>query len=61
MSKNKDALTKKFNNFIIIEFFGLLNVDNICKKLKTKNCQWKPVRRTWVPKPGTKNPINTPT
>ena len=63
ISKNKGALTKGFNDENIMNFFGKANAELICKKLKTKNYQWQPVRKTWIPKPGKSKlrPIDTPT
>lgn len=52
ISKNKGYLTKGFTDENIMEYFGKINAETICKKLKTKNYQWQPVRRTWIPKPG---------
>ena len=45
ISKNKRALTKGFDD-TNMQSFGIINAENICKKLKTKNYQWKQVRRT---------------
>jgi retron-type reverse transcriptase len=61
ISKNKGALTKGFNDSNVIQYFGKINAENICKKLKTKNYQWQPVRRTCIPKPGKNKlrPIDT--
>ena len=63
ISKNKGALTEGFNDENIMNYFGKANAELICKKLKTKNDQWQPVRRTWIPKPGKSKlrPIDTPT
>nr|YP_009519478.1 hypothetical protein [Rhipiliopsis peltata]AYC65445.1 hypothetical protein [Rhipiliopsis peltata] len=65
MSKNKGALSKGVEKEETT-FFGRCNANQIAKKFKDDNYQWRPVRRTWIPKPGKpfpkiRRPIDTPT
>lgn len=67
ISKNKGALTKGVDKHEqTMFFFGRSNAEQIAKKFKTNTYEWKPVRRTWIQKPGKpfpkfKRPIDAPT
>lgn len=52
ISKNKGALTKGVDDDNIIQLFGLEKATNITKKIKKGTYTFKPVQRTWIPKPG---------
>jgi retron-type reverse transcriptase len=54
ISKNKGALTKGVDDDNVIQLFGLENATNIAKKIKEDKYTFKPVKRTWIPKPGKK-------
>lgn len=62
ISKNKGALAKGFDDDNVIQLFGLEKATNIAKKIKEGNYKFKPVQRTWIPKPGKKKkrPIDIP-
>lgn len=62
ISKNKGALTKGVDDDNVIQLFGLENATNIAKKIKEDKYTFKPVKRTWIPKPGKKKkrPIDVP-
>jgi RNA-directed DNA polymerase len=63
ISKNKGALTEGIQDEKIIQLFGLEKATTIAKKIKQDKYEFKPVKRTWVPKPGKKKkrPIDVPT
>lgn len=54
ISKNKGALTKGVDDDNVIQLFGLEKATNIAKKIKKGKYIFKPVQRTWIPKPGKK-------
>jgi group II intron reverse transcriptase/maturase len=62
ISKNKGALTKGVDDDNVIQLFGLEKATNIAKKIKKGTYTFKPVQRTWIPKPGKnkKRPIDVP-
>lgn len=63
ISKNKGALTEGIQDEKTIQLFGLEKAKTIAKKIKNDDYVFKPVKRTWVPKPGKtkKRPIDVPT
>lgn len=64
ISKNKGALTKGVKEDKQINlFFGQTNANEIANKFKKDTYRFRPVRRTWIDKPGkkSKRPIDTPT
>lgn len=63
ISKNKRALTKGYTDEQIMQLFGQNKVESIAKKIKENSYQFKPVKRTWISKPGKKKkrPIDVPT
>jgi group II intron reverse transcriptase/maturase len=63
ISKNKGALTKGYKDDGDIEYFGLKKAKILAEKIKNDNYEFKPVKRTWIPKPGkkTKRPVDVPT
>lgn len=64
ISKNKGALTKGIpDDEEIMRFFQLSNAEKLAKEMTMGNYQWKPTRRTLIPKPGKNKlrPIDTPT
>jgi retron-type reverse transcriptase len=63
ISKNKGALTEGYDDDNIMEYFGLTQAKKIAKQIKKGTYKFKPVKRTWVPKPGksSKRPIDVPT
>jgi group II intron reverse transcriptase/maturase len=63
ISKNRGALTKGYDEDNIMEFFGLKKAEKIAKQIKSEQYKFKPVKRTWVPKPGKKKkrPVDVPT
>jgi len=54
ISKNKRALTKGYKDNNDIEYFGLEKAKIIAKKIKNETYEFKPVKRTWIPKLGKK-------
>jgi retron-type reverse transcriptase len=62
ISKNKGALTKGYKDDGDIEYFGLKKAKILAEKIKNDNYEFKPVKRTWIPKPGkkTKRPVDVP-
>ena len=62
ISKNKGALTEGVEDDNVIQSFGLEKATNIAKKIKEDKYTFKPVTRTWIPKPGKKQkrPIDVP-
>lgn len=62
ISNNKGAFTKGVENDNIIQLFGLEKANNLAKKIKDGRYQFKPVQRTWIPKPRKKKkrPIDVP-
>ena len=62
ISKNKGALTEGVEDDNVIQSFGLEKATNIAKKIKEDKYTFKPVTRTWIPKPGKKKkrPIDVP-
>lgn len=62
ISKNKGALTEGIQDDKTIQLFGIEKAKTLAKKIKNDNYTFKPVKRTWVPKPGktTKRPIDVP-
>lgn len=63
ISKNRGALTLGYKEDKSIELFGLKKAINIAEKIKKNKYNFKPVKRTWVPKPGKNKmrPIDVPT
>lgn len=63
ISKNKGALTKGYNDDNIMEYFGLEQATNLAKQIKNGTYKFKPVKRTWIPKPekNKKRPVDVPT
>jgi len=63
ISKNKGALTEDIQDEKMNQLFGLEKATTIAKKIKQDKYVFKPVKRTWVPKPGKKKkrPIDVPT
>lgn len=63
ISKNKRALTKGYEDDNIMKSFGLEKAKIIINKIKKGIYSFKPVKRTWVSKPGkkTKLPLDVPT
>jgi group II intron reverse transcriptase/maturase len=62
ISKNKRALTKGYKDNNDIEYFGLEKAKIIAKKIKNETYEFKPVKRTWIPKLGKKKkrPVDVP-
>lgn len=62
ISKNKGALTEGIEDENIIQLFGLKTASSLAKKIQQDSYEFKPVRRTWIPKPGKnpKRPIDVP-
>lgn len=62
ISKNKEALTKGYEDNSDIEYFGLEKAQIIANKIKNGKYEFKPVKRTWIPKPGKKKkrPVDVP-
>lgn len=54
ITKNKGAMTEKHDNEGIMKFFGLNEATKIATKIKQNKYKFKPVKRTWIPKPGKK-------
>ena len=63
ISKNKGAMTEGYDDEGIMKFFGLNDATKIATKIKQDKYKFKPVKRTWIPKPGKKKkrPIDVPT
>lgn len=63
ISKNKGALTKGHFDEGDVQLFGIEKAKALAKKIKKGSYQFKPVKRTWIPKPGKKNkrPVDVPT
>lgn len=63
ISKNKGALTKGYEDDNIMKSFGLEKAKIIVNKIKKGTYNFKPVKRTWISKPGkkTKRPLDIPT
>ena len=63
ISKNKGAMTEGHDDEGIMKFFGLNDATKIATKIKQDKYKFKPVKRTWIPKPGKKKkrPIDVPT
>jgi len=63
ISKNRGALTEGYEDDQTTVLFGLDKAEKIAKKVKEGTYKFKPVKRTWVPKPGktTKRPLDVPT
>jgi len=63
ISKNKGALTKGYKDNSDIEYFGLEKAQIIANKIKNNKYEFKPVKRTWIPKLGKKKkrPVDVPT
>lgn len=63
ISKNKGALTEGTQDEKVIQLFGLEKAKIIANNIKQNKYKFKPVKRTWVPKPGKtkKRPIDVPT
>lgn len=64
ISKNAGAMTKGvIQDEETMEIFGLTTAAEISKKIKLGKYKFKPVKRTWIPKPGKKKkrPIDVPT
>jgi len=63
ISKNRGALTKGYKDNSDIKYFGLEKAQIIANKIKNDKYEFKPVKRTWIPKPGKKKkrPVDVPT
>lgn len=63
ISKNRGAMTEGYDDEGIMKFFGLNDATKIATKIKQDKYKFKPVKRTWIPKPGKKKkrPIDVPT
>lgn len=63
ISKNAGALSKGYEDDNFMQMFGLSKALTIVKKMKKNDYKFKPVKRTWIPKPGKKKkrPIDVPT
>ena len=62
ISKNKGELAEGYNEDNIIEHSGLTQAKKIAKQIKNGTYKFKPVKRTWIPKPGKskKRPVDVP-
>ena len=62
ISKNKGALTEGHEDEKIMEFFGIKKAEKIANQIKKDQYKFKPVKRTWIDKPGKKKkrPIDVP-
>lgn len=54
ISKNAGALSKGYEDDNFMQMFGLSKALTIVKKMKKNDYKFKPVKRTWIPKPGKK-------
>ena len=63
ISKNRGALTKGYNDENMMKSFGIEKAKIITNKIKKGIYKFKPVKRTWIPKPGKKKkrPLDVPT
>lgn len=63
ISKNKRALTKGYKDDNIMKSFRLEKAKIIINKIKKGTYSFKPVKRTWISKPGKKikRPLDIPT
>lgn len=63
ISKNKGAVTKGYEDDNAMKSFGIEKAKIIANKIKNGTYRFKPVKRTWIPKPGkkTKRPLDVPT
>jgi hypothetical protein len=52
ISKNRGALTVGHIDDNMMELFGEEKAKEIAKKIKKGEYEFKPVKRTWIPKPG---------
>lgn len=62
IGKNKGALTKGVEDDEPIKNFGMIKAKKIAESIKNGRYKFKPVKRTWIPKPGKKKkrPIDVP-
>lgn len=62
ISKNKGALTKGHEDEGTMKYFGIDAAKRIVDRIKKGKYKFKPVKRTWIPKPGKnkKRPIDVP-
>lgn len=63
ISKNRGALTQGYDDEKVMESFGRITATKIAEKIKKGEYKFKPVKRTWIEKPGkkSKRPIDVPT
>ena len=52
ISKNKGALTKGHEDEGTMEYFGIDAAKRIVDRIRKGKYKFKPVKRTWIPKPG---------